>query len=168
MGTLLMGLLFIIIGGAAAGGIGVSLLPTYWQKIGALLPPRHAVDLFRNVRYFDGHNIVTPIAVLGVYALIGAAVIVVAERRRKTEQPAAAAGATEAVSSTPSHRLVPKILVAPIGLARATHDDLRVQLHEFRSRADRERHALRGRRIVSVAARCAEFPLLTRRHPIRE
>lgn len=121
MGTLLMALLFIIIGGAAAGGIGVSLLPTYWQKIGALLPPRHAVDLFRNVRYFDGHNIVTPIVVLSVYALIGAAVlvlaIVLAERRRKTEQPAAAAGATEAVSSTRSHRLVPKILVAPIGFA---------------------------------------------------
>jgi hypothetical protein len=121
MGTLLMALLFIIIGGAAAGGTGVSLLPTYWQKIGALLPPRYAVDLFRNVRYFDGHNIVTPIAVLSAYALIGVVVIVLvivlAERRRKTEQPAAAAGATEAVSSTRSHRLVPKILVAPIGFA---------------------------------------------------
>ena len=78
-----MAVLFIVIGGAAAGGIGVSLLPTYWQTIGALFPPRHAVDLYRNVRYFDGHNIVTPIAVLGAYALIGVAVIVVAERRRE-------------------------------------------------------------------------------------
>ena len=121
LGTLLMGLLFIIIGGAAAGGIGVSLLPNYWQKIGALLPPRHAVELFRNVRYFDGHNIVTPIVVLSVYALIGAAVLVVvivlAERRRKTEQPTAAADATDAVSSTPSPRLFPKIVVVPIGFA---------------------------------------------------
>ena len=117
IGTLLMAVLFIVIGGASAGGIGVSLLPSYWQTIGALFPPRHAVELFRNVRYFDGHNIVTPIAVLGAYALIGAAVIVVAQRRRKAEQPAAAAGATEAVSSTRSHGLVPKNLIAPIVLA---------------------------------------------------
>ena len=75
------------------------------------------MELFRNVRYFGGHNIVTPIAVLGAYALIGAAVIVLAERRRKAEQPAAAAGATEAVSSTRSHGLVPKNLIAPIGFA---------------------------------------------------
>ena len=95
-----MAVLFIVIGGAGAGGVGVSLLPSYWQTIGALFPPRHAVELFRNVRYFDGHNIVTPIAVLGAYALVGAAVIVLVERRRKTEQPAAAAGATEAASST--------------------------------------------------------------------
>ncbi len=75
------------------------------------------MELFRNVRYFDGHNIVTPIAVLGAYALIGVAVIVVAQRRRKTEQPAAVAGATEAVSSTRSHGRVPKNLIAPIALA---------------------------------------------------
>ena len=75
------------------------------------------MELYRNVRYFGGHNIVTPIAVLSAYALIGAAVIVVAQRRRKAEQPAAAAGATEAVSSTRSHGLVPKNLIAPIGLA---------------------------------------------------
>ena len=36
IGTLLMGMLFIVIGGAAAGGIGVALLPIYWQRIGAL------------------------------------------------------------------------------------------------------------------------------------
>ena len=116
-GTLLIALFFIVIGGAGAGGSGVSLLPSYWQTIGALLPPRHAVELFRNVRYFDGHNIVTHIAVLSAYALIGAAVIVIVERRRKTEQPAAAAAATEAVPSTRSHGLVPKNLIAPIGLA---------------------------------------------------
>jgi hypothetical protein len=117
MGTLLIALFFIIIGGSAAGGVGVSLLPGYWQTIGALLPPRHAVDLYRNVRYFGGHNIVTPIAVLAAYALIGAAVIVVVERRRRAGQPLAAAGATEAVSPTRSHGLVPKNLRVPIGLA---------------------------------------------------
>jgi hypothetical protein len=111
MGTLLIGLFFIVIGGAGAGGVGVSLLPGYWQTIGALFPPRHAVDLFRNVHYFAAHNIVTPIAVLSAYALVGAAVIVLVTRRR------GAAGGAEAVSATRSRRLVPKNLIAPIGLA---------------------------------------------------
>jgi hypothetical protein len=71
MGTLLMAVLFIVIGGAGAGGSGISLLPSYWQTIGALFPPRHAVELYRNVRYFDGHNIGPSIAVLSAYALIG-------------------------------------------------------------------------------------------------
>jgi hypothetical protein len=119
-GTLLMGMLFIVIGGAAAGGIGVSLLPTSWQTVGAWFPPRHAVDLFRNVRYFDGSNIATPIAVLGAYALAGVAVILVVERRRRNRPPEAAPS-TSAPDAAPdaapaARRLVPKALVAPIGL----------------------------------------------------
>jgi hypothetical protein len=117
LGTLLIALLFIMIGGPGAGGGGVSLLPSYWQTIGALFPPRHAVELYQNVLYFGGHNIVTPIAVLGAYALIGAAVMFVVERRLPTEQPAAAAGATAAVSAPRSHGLVPKNLRVPVGLA---------------------------------------------------
>jgi hypothetical protein len=116
-GALLIALFFIIIGGSGAGGSGEFLLPSYWQTIGALFPPRHAVELYQNVRYFGGHNIVTHIAVLSAYALIGAAIIVVVERRRKTQQPAAAAGATEAASPTRSQGLVPKNLIAPIGFA---------------------------------------------------
>ena len=81
IGTLVMAVLFVVIGGASAGGTGVSLLPSYWQTIGAVLPPRHAVELYRNVRYFDGHNIGPSIAVLCAYALIGAVVIVLAQRR---------------------------------------------------------------------------------------
>ena len=38
IGTLLMAVLFVVIGGASAGGTGVSLLPSYWQTIGAVLP----------------------------------------------------------------------------------------------------------------------------------
>jgi hypothetical protein len=78
-GTLLIGVLFIVIGGSAAGGIGVSLLSNNWQTVGALFPPRHAVDLYRNVRYFDGSKIATPIAVLAAYALAGVAIILVVE-----------------------------------------------------------------------------------------
>ncbi len=81
LGSLVVALLFIIIGGAGAGGGGVALLPTYWQKIGALFPPRHAIELYRNVRYFDGNNIATPIAVLLAYGLVGLAVIIAVTRQ---------------------------------------------------------------------------------------
>ena len=127
MGTLLIALFFIIIGGSAAGGPGVSLLPRAWQSIGALLPPRHAVELFRNVRYFGGHNIVTPIVVLSAYALIGAAIILIVERRRhEARRPAAVRGATDAAvaegalevaSSNPGHGPGPKNPIAPVVFA---------------------------------------------------
>jgi hypothetical protein len=117
LGTLLIALVFIIIGGAAAGGVGVALLPSYWQTIGALFPPRHAIELYRNVRYFDGHNIAIPIAVLAAYALVGAALIIIVERRRRAGHPAAPAAATKAANPTRSSGFLPKNLIAPIGFA---------------------------------------------------
>jgi hypothetical protein len=116
-GTALVALLFIIVGGPSAGGAGVALLPTYWQKIGVFLPPRHAIELYRNVRYFDGNNIGQPIAVLAAYALVGVAVIVLVQRRRtdSTPTPVVAAPATDPPAA--KHRFAAKNLVAPIGLA---------------------------------------------------
>lgn len=126
LGSLLVALLFIVIGGAGAGGGGVSLLPTYWQTLGNLFPPRHAIELYRNVRYFDGHNIIKPIAVLGLYALVSAVVIIVCTRRSTTEadssdsplptgdgQPSTDDAALE-VDGPDRRRLVPKDLVAPV------------------------------------------------------
>ena len=113
LGTLLVAVLFIMVGGASAGGAGVSLLPIYWQRIGALLPPRHAVELYRNVRYFDGNNIATHIAVLAAYAFVGVAVILLVERRRPV---VADMQATQPDVDTPGsrHPVVAKNLVAPI------------------------------------------------------
>ncbi len=110
-GTLVVAVLFIMVGGASAGGGGVALLPTYWQHIGALLPPRYAVDLYRNVRYFGGSDIGLPIAVLAAYALVSIVVIILLERRRGL--------AASAAPSTPGtrHRIVPKNLVAPVAFA---------------------------------------------------
>ena len=117
LGTLVVAALFIIVGAPSAGGPGVALLPTYWQRIGVLLPPRHAVDLYRNVRYFDGHNIGQPIAVLAAYALVGAAVIVIVQRRRRTDSDTGVLDPSEVASPTMRHRFVAKNLVAPIVLA---------------------------------------------------
>jgi hypothetical protein len=75
VGTILVLILLIILGGASAGGGGPALLPTYWQDIGAWLPPRSAVELYRNTLYFGGNNITSALITLGVYALIGICLI---------------------------------------------------------------------------------------------
>ena len=74
-GTLLVAVLFIVVGGSGAGGLGTYMLPVYWRNIGVLFPPQNAVDLIRNVIYFGGNNITTPLIVLSLYALAGVAVI---------------------------------------------------------------------------------------------
>ncbi len=123
-GTLVVVVAFIVVGGASAGGGGSALLPTYWQYIGALLPPRYATELYRNVRYFGAHGIVVPILVLVLYALAGVALVLLMERRRSGGQPAAVqesadqhAEAATADSAAGRARLVPKNLVAPVTLA---------------------------------------------------
>jgi hypothetical protein len=115
-GTLVIAVAFIMVGGPGAGGGGVALLPTYWQHIGAVLPPRYAVELYRNVRYFDGNNILPAIAVLVAYALAGLALLVVMERRRAVPNPAPTA---QADTDLPvgRRRFVPKHLIAPVTLA---------------------------------------------------
>jgi hypothetical protein len=115
-GTLAVAVAFIMVGGAGAGGAGVALLPTYWQHIGAVLPPRYAIELYRNVRYFDGNNILPSIAVLLAYGLAGLALLLVMERRRGVETPAPTAQA-DADEPVGRRRFVPKTLVAPVTLA---------------------------------------------------
>ena len=119
LGSLVVALLFIIVGGAGAGGGGVALLPTYWQKIGALFPPRHAIELYRNVRYFDGNNIITPIAVLLGYGLVSLAVIVMLTRKANLgSEPGHVTDDARPVGDDARprerKRLVPKDLLAPV------------------------------------------------------
>ncbi len=121
LGSLVVALLFIIIGGAGAGGAGVALLPTYWQYIGALFPPRHAIELYRNVRYFDGNNITIPIAVLLAYGLVSLVVIVAVTRRSSPVSEPAPHGdvmaANGEVGRAGRRRLVPKDLIAPVAFS---------------------------------------------------
>ncbi|GAA1240804.1 hypothetical protein GCM10009665_34580 [Kitasatospora nipponensis] len=75
MGTLLVALLFIIVGGPPAGGSGTFLLPVYWRNIGVIFPAQSAVNLINHVLYFGASNISTPLIVLFLYAFAGMAVI---------------------------------------------------------------------------------------------
>ncbi len=122
LGSLVVAVLFIIVGGAGAGGGGVALLPTYWQRIGALFPPRHAIELYRNVRYFDGNNIVTPIAVLVAYGVASLVIIVAKARRTAPDVESADAAGEQVGAGTETdapvrRRLVPKDLVAPVAFS---------------------------------------------------
>ncbi|WP_159401020.1 hypothetical protein [Streptomyces sp. NRRL B-24484] len=75
MGTLIVAVLFIAVGGPPAGGLGTYLLPVYWRNIGVVLPAQNAVTLINHVLYFGGSDISTPLTVLFLYAFFGIAVI---------------------------------------------------------------------------------------------
>jgi hypothetical protein len=90
---LALAIVFIVVGLVTAGS--VALLPTYWQAIGAVLPPRYGTTLIQNVLYFSSNNITTPIAVLLVYALIAVAVLTYVEWIRPRRAPASAQQASQ-------------------------------------------------------------------------
>ena len=95
-GTLLVAVLFIVIGGPPAGGLGTYLLPTYWRNIGVIFPPQSAVTLINHVIYFGGNNITTPLIVLVLYVLAGVAVISYLNWNRPARQARAAAARARA------------------------------------------------------------------------
>ena len=101
-GTLLVAVLFIVVGGPPAGGLGTYLLPVYWRNIGVIFPPQSAVTLIRNVIYFGGNDITTPLIVLFLYALAGVAVIGYLGRIRPARAAAAAHARGEAAEARPT------------------------------------------------------------------
>ncbi|MEU9128242.1 hypothetical protein AB0D08_09065 [Kitasatospora sp. NPDC048540] len=116
MGTLLVAVLFIVIGGPPAGGLGTYLLPVYWRNVGVLFPPQSAVTLINHVLYFGGSDITTPLVVLFLYAFAGTAVIAWYGRIRPARAAARKAGAAAqtppAASPPDSRRALTGILVA--------------------------------------------------------
>ena len=79
--------LFVLFGvlAASGGGSAPEFLPDVWKAFGAGLPPRSTIDLLRNVNYFDGEAIGTPLAVLGAYAGAGLVLMLgLSPFRRKT------------------------------------------------------------------------------------
>ena len=122
VGTLLVALFFIVLGGVGAGGSGQSLLPVYWQNIGVVFPPQNAVTLIRNVIYFGGNDITTPLIVLFLYAIAGVVVIGYLGRirparnaaHRTSDQAAASTTETPASPANRQQRWVP--IVAALGI----------------------------------------------------
>ncbi len=60
-----------------SGGLSApELLPELWTTIGSVLPGQSIIELVRNLVYFDGEAITTPLIVLGAYALVGVVLMV--------------------------------------------------------------------------------------------
>src|SRR5499426_1357043 len=101
-GAALVLVLLIFVGLAGSGGFGSYLLPGYWRNIGVIFPPQNAVNLIRNVLYYGAHNITTPLIVLLLWVVAGAAVIIYLGWIRPSRAAAAAkarAGTDLAVAS---------------------------------------------------------------------
>jgi hypothetical protein len=113
LGTIVLAVLFIVVGGSAAGGSGTYLLPVYWRNIGVLFPPQNAVDLIRNVLYFGGNNISTPLIVLFLYAFAGVAVIGYLGRIRPARAAASARARRETVEGSLSTEIPPATTPGP-------------------------------------------------------
>src|SRR5262249_14857659 len=61
-GTLVVVLLFIIVGAPSSGGsVANEFLPVFWRGLGPLLPPGAGVQAVRNTIYFDGNAITGPL-----------------------------------------------------------------------------------------------------------
>ena len=71
LGTVVVVILFIVLGGPSSGGAGIPLLPPFWHAIGPYLPPQNAVVLIRNTLYFDGNGTTHAYITLGIYVLAG-------------------------------------------------------------------------------------------------
>jgi hypothetical protein len=99
-GAALVLVLLIFVGLAGSGGFGSYLLPGYWRNIGVIFPPQNAVNLIRNVLYYSAHNITTPLIVLFLWVVAGAAVIIYLGWIR----PARAAAAANARAGTDDGR----------------------------------------------------------------
>ena len=82
-GTAIGAVLFLVIGNPASGGSSApELLPGFWRTLSQILPPGAAVTSMRDVVYFHGHGSSRELIVLGVYAVLGAAVAMIAYRLR--------------------------------------------------------------------------------------
>lgn len=121
LGTLLVAVLFIVVGGPPAGGLGTYLLPVYWRNIGVILPPQSAVTLVNHVLYFGGNNISTPLVVLFLYAAVGTAVIAWFGRIRPARSNPGAGGPqpqspSAAAASAPDRRRAVMGMLAALGI----------------------------------------------------
>lgn len=98
-GTLIALILFVLLGNPSAGLYPGSYVPGFWRAIGPWLPGGAGLSALRGSVYFDGTAIGGRLALLAVYAIVGAAITIALGWRRGLRAPeaelstAAAAGA---------------------------------------------------------------------------
>ena len=108
-GTLVVFVLFIILGGSSNGGSGIPLLPPFWHAIGPYLPAQNAVVLIRNTLYFGSNGTTQAFVVLGLYLLVGVAFGSFFKRRRPQQSPGGAPAPSTAAPSSGRARVTPVV-----------------------------------------------------------
>jgi len=80
-GLALAALIVFFVGNPASGATSApELLPGFWRAVGPLLPPGAGITGLRNVAYFDGAALATPLIVLAAFAVAGLALTLTARR----------------------------------------------------------------------------------------
>jgi hypothetical protein len=83
--------MFLVIGNPASGGATApEMLPGFWRTLSQLLPPGSALTAIRDVVYFHGNGMTHALLVLGIYAILGAAVVFTVQLFRVRARAAAA------------------------------------------------------------------------------
>jgi hypothetical protein len=102
LGIALTILVFVVLGSPSAGGAyPYRMLPTFWRSIGPWLPNGAGVDALRRDIYFNSAGIASPMAVLIVWVVGGAALAGVASfRRLRRDERLGAASAEPPIQAT--------------------------------------------------------------------
>lgn len=93
-GLALAAVAFLLVGNAGSGNASApELLPGFWRAVGPLLPPGAGGTALRNVAYFDGAALTTPLTVL--LAFVGVGAILLIARRPVNDDARASTGTPE-------------------------------------------------------------------------
>ncbi|MFI8853740.1 DUF3533 domain-containing protein [Streptomyces sp. NPDC053499] len=77
-------LIFVVLGNPSAGGaFQKHLIPSFWRAIGDWIPTGAGTTAVRNIVYFSGNALGTPLLVLGGWALAGAVLLLAGSLRRR-------------------------------------------------------------------------------------
>ncbi|MFE9383584.1 DUF3533 domain-containing protein [Streptomyces sp. NPDC007025] len=77
-------LVFVVLGNPSAGGaFQRHLIPPFWRAVGEWIPTGAGTSAVRDIVYFSGHALGTPLLVMAVWAAAGAALLMAGSVRRR-------------------------------------------------------------------------------------
>ena len=77
-------IIFVVLGNPSAGGaFQKHLVPSFWRAIGDWIPTGAGTTAVRNIVYFSGNALATPMVVLAAWAVAGAVLLLLGSLRRR-------------------------------------------------------------------------------------
>ena len=82
-------IIFVVLGNPSAGGaFQKHLVPSFWRAIGDWIPTGAGTTAVRNIVYFSGNALATPMVVLAAWVVAGAVLLLLGSLRRREPGPA--------------------------------------------------------------------------------